>query len=126
MVSRKQLEPMLNRHGFSYFETPGFHSFRRAHPDGSDLMVYFFTWSNERHAARTGVPRAYLVVVLLEGRFRIPLVDWPSEAQARRPVKEVLEELEEVFLNTLDLPTVQHSQLFSTLGTRHLLTESAQ
>lgn len=52
MISRKQLELTLGRHGFSYVEEPGFQSFHRVHRDGDDQYVRFFTWSNKAHAEK--------------------------------------------------------------------------
>lgn len=121
MVSRKQLEPALGRHGFSYVEEPGFHSFHRVHRDGDDQYVRFFTWSNRAHADKAGIPRAYLVVVLREGRFRLPLVQWPSAGQARVPLGEVLDELEKVFLGPLELDAASRSRIFAGLEDRYVL-----
>lgn len=121
MISRKQLEPTLSRHGFSYVEEPGFHSFHRVHRDGDDQYVRFFTWSNKAHAEKAGIPRAYLVVVLREGRFRLPLVQWPSSEQARIPFSEVLDELERVFLGPLELDAASRPQVFAGMEDRYVL-----
>ncbi|MGP5048092.1 hypothetical protein [Glutamicibacter ardleyensis] len=121
MTSQKQLEPTLAKYGFTYFEEPGFHSFHRVHRDGSDQYVRFFTWSNKAHAAKQGIPRAYLVIVLREGRFRLPLVQWPSVEQPRVPFASVLEELESVFLNSLGHSEETRSRFFSGLEDRHVL-----
>lgn len=64
MTLRKQLEPTFAKHGFTYVEEPGFHIFVRIHADGTDQYVRLFKWSNKTHAARQGIPSAYLVVDL--------------------------------------------------------------
>lgn len=121
MTSRKQLEPTLAKYGFDYVEEPGFHSFARIHPDGSDQYVRFFTWSNKAHAAKQGIPWAYLVVVVQEGRFRLPLVQWPSDDQPRVPIGQVLEELERVFLEPLGESREERSKRFAALNDRYVL-----
>ena len=121
MVTRKQLEPALTRHGFTYCEEPGFLSFQRTTESGLTEYARFFTWSNAKHAAKVGIPRTYLVIDIREGRFRLPLVQWPSETQARTPFKAVLKELEEVFLQPLNYPAEQRSRTFSALDTRYVL-----
>ncbi|MGP5523346.1 hypothetical protein ACTXM3_08605 [Glutamicibacter arilaitensis] len=121
MASRKQLEPTLAKYGFTYVEEPGFQSFHRIHHDGSDQYVRFFTWSNKAHAEKQGIPRAYLVVVVQEGRFRLPLVQWPSIEQKRVPFAAALEELESVFLETLELDKESRSMFFAGLDDRYVL-----
>ena len=121
VTSQKQLEPTLTKYGFTYVEEPGFHSFHRVHRDGSDQYVRFFTWSNKAHAAKQGIPRAYLVVAMQEGRFRLPLVQWPSTEQSRVPFATVLEELESVFLDPLGRSEESRSRFFACLEDRYVL-----
>lgn len=94
---------MLLPLGFEEYETPGFLAFSYG---PNDLRV--FTWSNRKVADRDGIPRSYAVLCFGFGtpdqfRVRVPLVEWPSAEQAKRPWPEVQAEIETVFLPLLNL-----------------------
>lgn len=93
---------MLLPLGFEEYEVPGFLAFSYG---PNDLRV--FKWSNPKIADRDGIPRSYAVLCFGFGtpdqfRLRVPLVEWPSESQAKRPWAEVQAEIETVLLPLLN------------------------
>ena len=128
MASKKQVIALAREHGFTQDPDPGLICFRRTHPDGRQQMLRVFWWSNKKFAATLGIPNAYIVVCPgidqdhhEDGRFRLPLVEWPSSEQLRRSPHEVLEEFRNVFIKALDAPSAQAHEAFQGLGGRYRL-----
>ncbi|WP_251153694.1 hypothetical protein [Cellulosimicrobium sp. Marseille-Q4280] len=90
-------------------------------PDGSKLSL--FRWGNDKHAEAGLIPRAYLVIILPGGRYRLPTVEWsrfaPVDEQARRPASAVMAEFDEVFAPALDLPRSDAHELLAAAGERY-------
>lgn len=99
-----QIALWASGHGFKQSPRRGFLGFARTGDDGVEQRLDMFRWSNAKAAATAGVPRSYLVVLVTTGlhpdppRVRIPLVEWPSEAQPARSWVEVGEELDEIIM----------------------------
>jgi hypothetical protein len=128
MPTEKQITSMVDGHGFRMTPEPGFVSFRRTHPDGRPQLLRVFWWSNKKIAAERGIPNAYLVVCLSldqdereEGRYRLPLVDWPSPDQVRRSWRDVAKEFTRVFMDALNASSDEGHRKLDSLGDRHLL-----
>lgn len=105
MSTRVFLHQLTSRHGFTPSPRPGFYGAERG-----DQRCDIFRWKNVDVADRDGIPREYLVLCLtftrccLEdgGRWRLPLVEWPSVDQNKREWSDVLDEFDSVFLPLFD------------------------
>lgn len=66
-------------------------------------------WSNTKHAEAVLIPRNYVVVCGIGGRWRLPTVAWerflPVEDQTPRKTADIIAEFNDVFAPLLELPT---------------------
>lgn len=125
MAGVKQIRRMITPHGFKQFDNPGFLGFRRVHADGRSQGLSVFTWSNDKIAFAEGIPRSYLVLCMalgsengsggVGGRYRLPLVHWPSEDQPIRPWAEVIREFRSVFMPMYDGSEAEGVRLLANL-----------
>lgn len=98
---------------------------RAGGPDGFyEQRLDVFRWHNDAVAETSGIPRAYLVLCLTlhgsqedGGRWRLPLVEWPSEEQPLRTWDDVVSEFDDVFAPLFDV----HERL----GSRYRLGRSS-
>lgn len=111
MVSVNKILSLGALHGFQPSERLGFVGMNRITAENVEQRLDIFQWSNPAVADRDGIPRAYLVICLsltggLEdsGRWRLPLVEWPSERQETRPWEDVVEEFNEIVSPLLLVP----------------------
>lgn len=110
-MSVKRVTDLLESHGFTLNPRPGFLGFSRTH---NEVVQYidFFRWSNKKNAESAGIPRTYLVLCISRngeryedsGRWRLPLVEWPSDEQPVRKWSDVVDEFNEIFMPLLDSP----------------------
>lgn len=128
-LTSKRAEKLLGARGFAMIPDRGFLSGRRELADGRCQMVRLFTWSNRAVADAHGIPRGYVVVAPClvgsaeVGRYRVPLVQWPTAEQEPRSWAEVADEIDEVFLAVLDLPDAEIHASFDALDpVRYTLT----
>lgn len=136
MVTKRQVERLAESHGFTLHDAPGFIGAHRRHADGRFQQVHLFWWRNDKIAAQRGIPRAYLVVdPTLDqesgqptarscgsvGRYRIPLVEWPSAEQAVRKWDDVVAEFGEVFGAAFDAPLDVGTEALRKLPDRYLI-----
>lgn len=128
MATEKQVTALGAECGFDPSPRRGFVGLARVREDGYYQRLDIFWWSNRKHAAAHGIPRAYLVICPAlngwgeVGRWRLPLVDWPSEEQATRPWTDVAGEFKEVFLPILDAPLHEARLRLARLDDRYVLT----
>lgn len=128
MATPSQMLALGEACGFSASERRGFVGLARVREDGYYQRLDFFRWSNRKHAAAAGVPRAYLVVCISlngraeTGRWIVPLVEWPSELQEPRPWVDVAEEFKTVFPPILDAPLHDARARLVGLERRYRLT----
>ncbi|RIT36759.1 hypothetical protein D2E76_15995 [Mycobacteroides abscessus] len=131
------MSALAESHGFTLHEAPGYVvGAHRRHADGRLQQMHLFWWRNDKIAAQRGIPRAYLVVDPTldqaggkptpnsygsEGRFRIPLVAWPSEEQAMRPWEDVVAEFGAVFGAAFDAPLQVGSEAIRELPARYMI-----
>lgn len=128
MPTPNQMIKLLAGTGFEQVQDPGFVGFRRIHPDGRGQLLRFFFWSNRKHADATGIPRAYIVACvgldqdrIEDRRFRINLVEWPSQDQPRRPWADVSQDVRDHVLPMLDAPSDEGHQLLEEYAAHHAL-----
>lgn len=118
-MTKRQLEKLAESLGFTLHDAPGYVGAHRRHADGRLQQMHLFWWRNDKIAAQRDLPKAYLVVDPTldqtggqptpnsygsQGRFRVPLVDWPSTQQALRTWADVVAEFNEVFGTAFDAP----------------------
>lgn len=126
----RQVASLIHGHGFTRTQEPQYCvGYRRRHSDGRAQLLGVFWWAKKKlGAADSRSPKAYLVVCPnLDddqdhgARYRLPLVDWPSSKQRRRPRHEVVDEFQAVFLYAFDAPSeVGHKKLHG-LDDRYLV-----
>lgn len=129
LMTKKRIEAMLDIHGFTVEQVPGFLACWRISPHtGRPQGFMLFCWEggygterNNKQADEQGLPAAYMCIdpfidaedgrPMTVGRFRIPLVDWADNPSDRVPAAEqrlrswgnVHEEFDRIFLSLMDL-----------------------
>lgn len=136
MVTSRQMEKLAASCGFTLHMAPGFVGAHRRHRDGRFQQMHLFWWRNDKVAAQHGIPRAYLLVdPTLDqdggqptpnsygslGRFRIPLVEWPSQDQPWRTWGDVATEFRKVFGAAFDAPLDVGTEAIRGLPERYQL-----
>lgn len=135
MLRVNMLRKLLEPHGFVQHDTPGFLAFHRTHEDGRLQLVHFFTWSNPKHADRTGVPHAYLVVAPAldvahtpgeprygqheDGRFTI--IQKGVGGQPVRAWADVAGEFEKLFIPAFNETSARGREILNELSVSHPL-----
>ncbi|WP_134081077.1 hypothetical protein [Mycobacteroides salmoniphilum] len=126
---------LAESHGFTLHDATGFVAGHRWHEDGRFQQVHLFWWRNDKIAEQRGIPRAYLVVDPTlnlgsgqqptdnsygsVGRYRIPLVEWPSTVQEMRKWDDVAAEFSEVFGPAFDAPLEVGTESMRKLADRY-------
>jgi len=95
-MSEQRMLALGAKYGFAPSPRPGFVGMARTTPGTVQRLDVFF-WSNRKHADAHGIPRSYAVLEVAGRRYRLPLVEWPSPTQPRRPWADVEAEFDEVF-----------------------------
>lgn len=122
-----RLKRLAREHGFTDSPRQGLVGLARATTGGGTQRFDVFEWSNPKAADAKGLPRAYLAIcpsldgATELGRWRVPLVEWPSTTQNERPWDEVAQELDDVIFPLMDLPDGDAEHRFHQLGDRYLM-----
>lgn len=114
-----RLTSLMREHGFTRSTRQGLVGYARHAPDGTDQRLDVFHWSNPVVADQHGWPRSYLVAcpsldgITEVGRWKIPLVEWPSADQPERPWGDVAKELADVIITPMNLPSPDAHEWFA-------------
>ncbi|MBF4459429.1 hypothetical protein [Pseudoclavibacter sp. VKM Ac-2867] len=113
------LEQILVANDYELVNDPGLITGVR--PDGTRLSM--LRWSNTKHAEAVLIPRHYVVVCGIGGRWRLPTVEWerflPVEEQTPRKTADIIAEFNEVFAPMLELPTDEGATILRGAGERY-------
>ncbi|MBF4549354.1 hypothetical protein [Pseudoclavibacter sp. VKM Ac-2888] len=113
------LEQILVANDYELVNDPGLITGVR--PDGTRLSM--LRWSNTKHAEAVLIPRNYVVVCGIGGRWRLPTVEWerflPVEEQTPRKTADIIAEFNEVFAPMLELPTDEGATILRGAGERY-------
>lgn len=95
-MSEKRILALGEKYGFAPSPRAGFIGMERNAPQGVQRLDVF-VWSNKKLAEAAGIPWSYAVVDIDGARYRLPLVERPSQTQPRRPWAQVEAEFDEAF-----------------------------
>lgn len=113
------LEQILVANDYELVNDPGLITGVR--PDGTRLSM--LRWSNTKHAEAVLIPRNYVVVCGIGGRWRLPTVEWerflPVAEQTPRKTADIIAEFNDVFAPLLELPTDEGVTILRGAGERY-------
>lgn len=127
MVTEKQVLSLGKAHGFTSSPRRGFVGLERQRADGVNQRLDVFWWSNPKIADAHGTPRSYLVLCPTldggaeAGRWKVPLVEWPSDGQPTRRWADVADEVSRVIMPIMDGPVEMSVARLEGLDERYLL-----
>lgn len=113
------LEQILVANDYELVNDPGLITGVRT--DGARLSM--LRRSNTKHAEAVLIPRNYVVVCGIGGRWRLPTVEWerflPVEEQTPRKTADIIAEFNDVFAPLLELPTDEGATILRGAGERY-------